>query len=183
MKKNVVKINESQIRKMIAKSIKNAMNEISSGRLNRAVNKFPEIDRSGHAFKDWQTGQQRDVPFDWDYHTAANGIRYIKDALDSFEELYHGTNDNAQVKQCQRCLEYITNFFRRKSEQLSNLKSGYEDYYADEEDAFYKEMGSLLGTNSKEETERAFASLSYEEGEKIASQLSDTARNFYENYF
>ena len=52
MKKNVVRLNESQLKKIIAESVKKVMNEISSDMIGRARDKFIEKYDNPNYFKD-----------------------------------------------------------------------------------------------------------------------------------
>ena len=143
--KRRIRLTEGYLRRIIKESV----NEIYSSGLEKALNASPKINVADDAFE-YRNGVRRSEPFDWDYHSAANGIRYIREVLDAYEESYHGTNDNAQIHQCQKCLDYIQNFLYRKSKQQDNLSSGYEDYYNNEQNTYYETMGKLLGIDPKD---------------------------------
>lgn len=180
--KKTIKINESQIRNII----RNVLNEIGSATIDRALRNSPEINRNDDAFKN------RSIPFDWDYPTAANGIRYIKEVLDAYEESYHGYGD-AQVKRCQVYLKYITDFLRRKSKQQGNLSKGYEDYRYEEEYSFYASVAKLLGVRfnpntvndiiEKEKIERILFSRTERQINDLISKLPEDAQEFYRDNF
>ena len=175
--KNTVKINEGVLRKMIAESVRGVLSEISSGLIQKAVDASPEINTSGDAFKNGS------VPFDWDYDTAANGIRYISDVLDVYEESYHGYNENAQINQCRKCLDYITKFLRRKSAQLENLANGAEVYRFKEEDSLYDTAAKLLGVNSKSEVDGMIQSMSDDEYLELKSKMPEDVKKIADEYW
>ena len=186
--KRKIRLTELDLRRIVKESV----NEIYSSHLEKAVNASPIINKSNDAFINTyinHNGEKREYrrtePFDWDYATAANGIRYIKEVLDSYEESYHGTNYNAQIHQCQKCLEYINNFLYRKSMQRNNLYSGYEDYYENEKNAFYEATGKLLGIDpkNKKKIDDILSNLPDNEWDEIVSKLPEKAKHWVMNNY
>jgi len=186
--KQKIRVTESDLCRIVKESV----NEIYSGHLEKAVNASPIINKSDNAFVDSyvdNNGKRREYrrtePFDWDYATAANGIRYIKEVLDTYDASYHGNNDKAQVRQCQKCLEYIHNFLYRKSMQRDNLHSGYEDYYDNEKNAFYEATGKLLGIDPKniDEIDNILRDLPDNEWNEIVSKLPEKAKYWAMNNY
>jgi len=106
MKKNVIRLNEGQLKRIIRESVlgvikKSKVNEVSSDMIRRAY------DRVGD--------------------TEIKAVDEIMDILDDLERSYHGTSDEAPVRKCKEYLKYIDNFLKRKQTQRYNFQDTLED--------------------------------------------------------
>lgn len=185
-----IRLTESDLHKIIKESVNNVLNEMDHYTIEKALEASPEINRSSHAWTDTilsrkpdgsftSRSYERERPYDYDYLTAANGIRYIWDVLDSYDKSYHGNSDKAQVRQCMKYLEYINNFLRRKSKQQENLESSYEDYCEKEERPFYEMMGKLFGIEPSTKNQNGVAIYSRKDEEAIEDNFRDLPEDEY----
>ena len=125
------------------------MLEVTYNTIRNAYEKSPEIERSGEAWKDYERLKYPHTVaylFDWDYETAANGIRYIMDILDDYENSVHGYSWKSQVAKCKECMMFVAKFLFRKSKQRENFR----DEYQDRENNADKEMFNILKSLSPE---------------------------------
>lgn len=155
MKKNIVKLNESQLHQVIAESVKRVVNEISLKTLDNAHQKSGGWNTYTYLKKDAGYGSR-----------VYEAIRTIEDEL----EYYASKVNNRQAKELLSYLDPIRDFFNRKGEQALNFESSVED----EQSAAEREFE----TKSKEMFNKSVRELSDEEYDSVLSNCSPRTREY-----
>ena len=153
-------INESDLRKIVAESVKNVVKEISLKTLDNA-------ERKSGGWEDY-TWLNKNVGYDSELHKAI-------DTIEENLEYYAYKLNNVQAQELLRYIDPIRNFFNRKGEQARNFTSARED----ERNVAEEEIES----KSKEMFNKSSNELNDEEFEAVFSKCSPRTQEYIETFW
>ena len=157
MKRNIVQLNESDLREII----RSAINEISYGTIKNAYDKVEYTRNENDEF--------------------AVNFWHIEEALDTLLDALHvyDTSNSPKAAQFIRCLYEMRKFFARKNAQQKNFETGMENKYKQTEQEIVKYANNFgyQGNTWNEVTRQ----MTDDEFENFMDSLPDELRTFAED--
>ena len=160
MKKNVVRINEGQLKKIVVESVKSVVKEISLRTIDNA-------ERKSGGYESYRNLNNK----------SGFGSR-VHDAIGVIEnelEYYANSLHNGQARKLISYLDPIRDFFNRKGEQASNFTDAREDERNAAEGEFDAKAREMFNKNHR--------ALSDEEYEAVLRSCSPRTQEYAEIYF